>query len=58
VLARERVVVVVGPDARHQLVAGDTDEHEAAMQEGEPAEHLLLSQRGIVRQGVADAICE
>ncbi len=47
----ERIGVVVLADARHQLVPGNADEHQAAVEEGEPAEHPLLGQRGLVRQG-------
>ena len=38
----ERLLVAVRTDADHQIVAGDADEHPAAAQERESAEHLAL----------------
>ena len=55
---RERFGVAVGPDAGHQRIAGDADEHVPAQHERDAAEHRLLDDVVARLQQLADALRE
>ena len=54
----QRCFGLFGPDACDQRVLEDADEQLAVKQKTQPAEHLLLGDTGLTRQGVAYAGCQ
>lgn len=54
----DRPVVLLGPDADHHFVADDAAEDIAADHEGNAAEQLLLSEKRLAAQCLADTLGE